>query len=180
MSGPVLVVGFGDFPGVVNNPAGRLARAVGALPGVPSIRGAVIPVSFRRGLDETSALVAALRPLAILGVGVAVSRSEASLERWGRPPRPGMRDVDGEAAGSAPGDPRRSAWADELAPQLGVGLSEDAGDYVCNAWLFGTLGAWAELVPVGFLHIPAGGFPAEALAAGLRRWYGPRAPRSMT
>jgi tRNA nucleotidyltransferase (CCA-adding enzyme) len=51
----------------------------------------------------------------------------------------------------------------------GAGVSRDAGAYVCNAWLWQTLGALprASGVAVGFLHVPEAGMAPEALLAGL-------------
>jgi pyrrolidone-carboxylate peptidase len=54
---------------------------------------------------------------------------------------------------------------DRLARALGAVLSDDAGRYVCNAWLHRV--ASALDVPVGFVHVPAEGIAAERLLDGI-------------
>ena len=55
-----------------------------------------------------------------------------------------------------PGPVRRRATVDvpALADVLGGEVSEDAGTYVCNAWLYGVLGACP--CPATFVHVPVG------------------------
>ena len=68
-----------------------------------------------------------------------------------------------------------SLWdVDRFADLLGGVRSDDAGDYVCNAWLYGVQRALS--LPVGFLHIPAQGFQPDTLARALAASF-PKVPR---
>jgi pyroglutamyl-peptidase len=162
----VLVTGFGPFADVPLNPSGVLAAEVnGREVAGHVIVGRVLPVEFRRGPDLAIAIATATRAVLVLGTGVAVSRTRPEIERFGRR----VAGVDPGAFGPGPGpevvaatlDPERSAEA------FGAALSDDAGTYVCNAWLYRV--ARTLPVPVGFLHVPAQGYAAEALVAGLAR-----------
>ncbi len=169
LAGPVLVVGFLPFGGVRDNPAARLARAVdGRRAGGRWVRGEAIPVSYARGPAETLRFVRLLRPVAVLGVGVATSRPAAELERWARPgcTAPGA-DVDGARLPAEDGPPR-PLFDGGLAAALRVGMSDDAGGYVCNGWAWAVSGAAG--CPVGFLHVPEQGFCPARLLAGLAAW----------
>ncbi len=164
----VLVTGFGSFPGVASNPTEALARAVdGArVHGVPVV-GRVLPVSFRRGPDEAIAWARAVDARLVVGLGVAVSRAEVCVERVGVRVLEGRPDADGETACLLDGPERVVATLDtaRLAAALGATLSDDAGRYVCNAWLYRVTAALP--VPVGFVHVPPAGLAPARLLAGL-------------
>lgn len=166
---PLLVVGFLPFGSVMDNPAARLARAVdGRAAGPWWVRGEAIPVSYARGPGETLRLVDLVRPAAVLGVGVAVTRPEATLERWARAGSTAeAADVDGRRLPAEVQAPR-PLFDGGLAAALGVGFSDDAGGYVCNGWAWAVSGAAG--VPVGFLHVPERGFCPARLLAGLAAW----------
>ena len=54
-----------------------------------------------------------------------------------------------------------------------LALSDDAGPYVCNAWLYGVLGGLAATgrpIPAAFLHVTAEGMDPDRLAAALVTW----------
>lgn len=158
-----LVMGFGPFGDVQDNPAARLARAVdgAALPDGRPVRGAVMDVAWRRCWTQTQALTVALRPALLIGVGVAVGRPRPALERRAtnalEPSRP---DVDGalRALVSPDGPAALRATASlPAAARLGIGESDDAGSYVCNAWLYQAIHEAPAGLPVAFLHIPNAG-----------------------
>lgn len=166
----VLVTGFGPFGAVVDNPAARLARGVdGRRTGGETVVGRVIPVSYARGPDATIAAARMFRPRFVVGIGVATARSGIEVERRavaigdGRTP-----DVDGVVQVRLDGPDVVAATldAERLAAALGADLSDDAGHYVCNAWLYRV--ARALDVPVGFVHVPSAGLDAERLLAALR------------
>ena len=48
-------------------------------------------------------------------------------------------------------------------------MSEDAGGYVCNGWLY-RVGRALPDTPVCFVHIPPTGLAPERLLEGLRGW----------
>lgn len=167
-----LVMGFGPFGEVVDNPSCALATALdGTLAGPFRIAGRTMPVSYRRCLETTAAAVAELAPTVVLGIGVAVRRERARLERVGRArvTRQPL-DVDGRMADwrSAP-HLRRPARLplDRMCAASGLGLSEDCGSYVCNGWLYACLGMLPERVRIGFLHVPRAGVSADVVRRAL-------------
>ena len=179
---PILVVGFGPFLDVRDNPAARLALGVdGAdIGGVPVI-GREIPVSYERGVQETLALVGQTRPRAVVGLGLAVKRTCVSVERWGRNrAASSMEDVDGARLSVLEVDgPERAgstAPVEALARALGALVSEDAGGYVCNAWLYRVVRALgAPGAPeVVFVHLPWEGLaPSRFRVALTELWSSP-------
>lgn len=186
----LLVTGFGPFLDVVDNPSARLVRALdGAALGPDlTVVGRVLPVSYRRAVTETLALIDAHAPIAVVGVGVARGREGVWIERWGRRwANPALADIDGEHADDLdPGGPAQiesTAPVGDLAAALGALVSEDAGGYVCNAWLYGVLRALQPRVPVGsppaiFVHLPAEGIAPELFSAALVQVWRPQFPRT--
>lgn len=82
---------------------------------------------------------------------------------------PVLPDVDGVCvADLEPDGPalrRASIDCERFAAALDAEVSEDAGAYVCNAWLYQALGHLD--LPTGFLHIPPAGMDAARLLRGL-------------
>ena len=171
----IWITGFGPFLEVIDNPSARLARAVDGMRvgGVP-VRGLVLPVSYGRAVP---ALTEAIRddgrpPMLVLGTGVARGTRRARLERTAWSERTG-RDVDGCEPAPQHRPQRRSARIDapRLAEALDVDLSDDAGRYVCNAWLYDAVAAFPHAA-VAFLHVPDDGLPPPQLLQGLARYLG--------
>ncbi len=177
----ILVTGFGPFGEVTDNPSGALAMAVhGARVAGHTVVGVELPVSYSRGL---AAAVRAAREApcdAVIGVGVATSRERVEVERFGHNRTGPTPDIDGEVPGVLePGGPARfesSLPAGALAAALGAAVSEDAGGYVCNGWLY-RVGRALPGIPVCFVHIPPAGMAAERLLGGLRGWLVSGSPR---
>lgn len=179
--GPVVaVLGFGPFLDVHDNPARRLALAVdGRQAGPLRIRGEAMPVSYQRSVDQALRLLLQPGLVGLLGVGVARGRCQAEVERVASNRVLGD-DVDGacphQIAAYGP-EQLVSGDAPALADALAVSLSDDAGRYVCNGWLYGLL--WriqqrsGPAPRLAFLHIPAEGFPPDRLVAGLARAWAP-------
>ena len=164
----VLVTGFGPFPGVDDNPTAHLARAVnGAQIANHSVVGHVLPVSFARGPDDTIALARELKADLVVGLGVAVRRSEVCVEQRGVRVREGRPDVDGSTVCLLEGPDHVPATLDvpRLAQALQARVSLDAGTYVCNAWLYRV--SQALDVPVGFVHVPPSGLTPTRLLDGI-------------
>jgi pyrrolidone-carboxylate peptidase len=67
-----------------------------------------------------------------------------------------------------PAEVRATLDVEALAEALGAGVSDDAGAYVCNAWLYAVTRGLPG-VPVGFVHVPDQGMPEDQLLAGLAR-----------
>jgi pyrrolidone-carboxylate peptidase len=172
MSSPILVLGFGAFGSITNNPAAELARRIdGSQAGPHPIIGREMPVSYLRALELTLACAQAIRPCTILGVGVAQSDSHPRLELIGwRDPNPSLPDVDGVIptilSDHGP-ESMEAGLGEEFAQRLGVRVSRDPGRYVCNGWLYSTLLRIGPNLPVGFLHVPITGFPAHRLVKAL-------------
>lgn len=164
----VLVTGFGPFEDVDDNPAERLARAVDArrVRG-ETVVGRVLPVSFERAPALTLAFARLHAARLVVGLGVATSRRRAEVERLARRVVGDRADVDGAVLDALHGPPEVRATVElgVLAGAMGLGTSEDAGAYVCNAWLYRV--ASALDVPVGFIHLPRSGLDPETLLEGI-------------
>lgn len=161
---PILVTGFGPFPGSPVNPSAALARAVGQRlrrePGGPA---RVLVLRTAYGAIPGALLPAlAERPAALLMLGVATrarrirveirARNRASRlypDASGRPAAQASLDPAGPAARN--GAVAAQALAALRRHGLDARLSNDAGRYLCNASYFAALGAG---LPVLFVHIP--------------------------
>lgn len=170
---PVLVTGFGAFPGVPINPTEALARRLDGqqIAGHPIV-GRVLPVSFQRGPDEAIRLARAHDVALVLGLGVATPRGEVCVESRGVRIARSRRDVDGHDRPlpdtllvEGPEIVAASVDVDCLATALEATVSDDAGRYVCNAWLYRV--AHALDVPVGFVHVPTAGVALDRLCRGI-------------
>lgn len=178
MHAPLLVVGFGSFGNIHNNPASRLARAVdGRMAGMRLCVGREVPVRYAEGPEETIALSQLHRPCAILGIGVAANRPRACVEsigvRYGDASLPDQAGIG--VADLEPGGPEAvaaTAPVDALAAALGVAVSADAGRYVCNAWLYRVVRRLGADLPITFLHIPLAGVEPDWLIEGLSHVWG--------
>lgn len=168
--GPLLVTGFGPFPGMPANPSQRLARRLGrmrrpALADVP-ICVRILPTTWE-AVAHVPALIADLAPSAILMLGVAGRRKAVCIESRAvnavaDAPDACRRHPKGRAV--KPGAPavlRATAGVQRLRARLrGVpaAVSRDAGRYLCNALYFEVLDALASgktSVPAVFIHVPA-------------------------
>ena len=160
---------------MADNPAARLVRALDGVRvegpgGAAPIVGRVMPVSWRGCVEVTAALADALAPRAILGVGVARARAGACVERVGRRfVDPATPDVDGVCLGDLDSEgpaERRASLPEGFAAALDAQDSDDAGTYVCNAWLWHAL---QDELPAAFLHVPDQGVEPAVLLAGIAR-----------
>lgn len=178
----VLVTGFGAFEEVAANPSEEIARRLAASGGPegavgPVFRAAVLPVSFERvpaALDRFVAENADARPALLLAMGVQKeagflleSVARARLTEACRP------DVDGVSAADAtpyegpdrvsPLDLGRIARAVRARSGAEVGVSDDAGGYVCERTFYRVLEHAESLgIPGLFVHVP----PLEVGAEG--------------
>jgi pyroglutamyl-peptidase len=171
----VIVTGFEPFGGRAANRSWQAALRV---PGVERVQ---LPVEYARIAELVPALVARA-PRGVLLVGEA-SRRVITLERVAKNAADPARTDNAGAHGAgvlvanAP-DTLAATWdveralaaAREVAP---AELSDDAGGYCCNAALYHALRAAAPGAKIGFVHVPASGWPfaprlarvARALAA---------------
>lgn len=129
-----------------------------------------MPVSYERCLDVTLALAAEHRPVFVLGFGVAVGRMEPLVESTARNrANQHVADVDGSFISEHGSGPLQieSRYAPSLAAALGLACSPDAGEYVCNSWMYRVLRAG---LPAAFVHLPAEGLEADRVADGFGRF----------
>ena len=165
----ILVTGFGPFRTVQENPSAALARALhGQRVGDELIVAHVLPVSFARGPQMAVAMARTLRPSLILGFGVS-RRVRTEVECIGRNRVGSGPDVDGEAPpdlGPGPATLDATLPVHRLARALDASVSEDAGSYVCNAWLYTVLRDVPK-IPSTFVHIPPSGHSAASVLFAL-------------
>ncbi|KQO63299.1 peptidase C15 [Methylobacterium sp. Leaf88] len=165
MTGPLLVTGFGPFPGVPRNPSAALARRIGAL-ARPKLGGIPVRVLILRttyaAIPDRLAPALAEAPAAILMLGVATRAKRVRVEMQGRNRTSRLfPDASGRTASrltlerDGPPARRSPAAASALATLRGHGIaavpSRDAGRYLCNASYFRAL---RESPPALFVHIP--------------------------
>ena len=165
----LLVTGFGAFPGAPSNPSAEIVRRL-ERDWRPTFRRAgvrlataILPVVYGIA-PQLDALVAREKPDAIVHLGLAGRRRRLCVEmRAANVASTVKPDSRGKflhrralAAGGAPF--RRSAWnarrtvAALRLQGVDTTLSIDAGDYVCNATLWRSLGASGT--PAIFIHVP--------------------------
>ena len=169
-----LIVGFGPFDGMEENPAAAVARALDAQvlvsPAGRRVRlvGREIPVSYARGVADTVAAAREVGADFVVGVGVDTGRSDVWVEALARGESGFDADVDGAIREVRLGLVPATLHPGRLAAGLGAALSVNAGTYVCNGWLWDTPRALAP-IPVGFVHIPRSGIDPDRLAKAVAR-----------
>ena len=164
----ILVTGFGPFGAVAHNPTAALARAVdGETVAGHTVHGVVLPVAYTASVQQTLALAKLHNARWVIGTGVAVRRARVTVERWGRRVEPTRPDVKGLCSMPPAGPERLGSTVNvgAFAQALGGSVSEDAGTYVCNAWLYGVLTGCP--CPATFVHVPPHGLPAEVFLEAL-------------
>ena len=172
----VLVAGFGSFEGVVDNPSAAIAEALdGCIYGGIRVVGREMPVSFERSIEVCRMWIEGTDAMALIGIGVAMSRSEVAVEKRGRCPQAdGQLDVDHRVCPpsekDAPAEVCSTLDAARLAASLGVELSDDAGTYVCNHWLYRAVQDFD--IPVGFIHVPPNGLDTGTLLRSIHEMWG--------
>ncbi|MCO4746178.1 MAG: hypothetical protein KC912_15380 [Proteobacteria bacterium] len=162
-----LVTGFGPFLEVIDNPSAALVRQLDGLRAGPwTLHGRVLDVSYARGPEQAVREAARLEAAWVVGFGVS-RRGGLRVERTGQAHVGDSADVDGQcpAVLHGPSSVRATLDATALAGALGCGISDDAGAYVCNAWLHQVTQRVG--VPAVFVHIPPEGVDAERVRAAL-------------
>jgi pyroglutamyl-peptidase len=150
---PLLVTGFGPFPGMPDNPSQAIVHRVAAR-GLPGVSARVLPTEWA----VCDWLAEAARPATtVLMFGVAGRAERIRYERVSRPRAVARHDAAGRLPDRAPPRSRRTtvdvAALVRQARRNGfpVALSDDAGAYICNA----SYGAALSAVPHGlFVHVP--------------------------
>ena len=169
----VLVTGFGPFADVADNPSAAVARRLAdEPPGGVDVHAETLPVEYDAAAERVAALIEELRPDAVLCLGVARGRGRIDFEALARGGCGGGLDTAGKTPErSRPmGDVRRATVPVEaLSRHLdaggeSVGVSTDAGGYVCDHVMYHALRATESAHTLaGFIHLPD---PASAIGAG--------------
>jgi pyroglutamyl-peptidase len=144
-----LLTGFEPFRDWSVNSSGEAVKALADLPGVAT---RVLPVDHHAAPEALAAAVAEVRPAVILCTGLS-PRPVPRLERHAR--RPETVAVGAPVlCGVWPWATALDAMARTGAP---VGLSTDAGAYVCETVYWHALALRRQMEPapqVAFLHVP--------------------------
>lgn len=167
---PILVTGFGRFPGIRDNPTAALVHALGAHRarlirlGI-ELELAVLPVTYAGVAKKLAELDELLKPGAIVHFGLAARRKFLSIETRALNRLNLLRcDASGACASRfaiVPGAPQtarstfpaRQIEAALRRAGLHARLSVKAGTYVCNESLYLTL-THAQAGAAGFIHVP--------------------------
>jgi pyroglutamyl-peptidase len=181
----LLVTGFGPFPGAPANPTDALVRGLAhAAPetfGAAGFQAVVLPTDYRRSWSILRRLYARFSPDVVVHFGLSGRADAMMVERTARrrcasdradlvgfAPRRGLaRRTGPEAlASTLPVEAIVAALSQAGFP---AALSDDAGDYVCNATLYRSLAeTTASPRRIGFVHVPpegTHGLTRERLAA---------------
>jgi pyroglutamyl-peptidase len=179
----VLLTGFEPFGPHSVNPSELLVRSLdGRIIGGRLIHGRILPVesSTLRGRLETA--LREERPEFAIGLGYGPGRYALGLERVGVnvlefdiPDASGTKRSGASVVAGGPGgflatlpfDEILGAWTSAGVPGY---VSDSAGTYLCNQWLYEMLALTANAspaTPAGFIHLPA--LPAQALELGAAR-----------
>lgn len=181
MSGrAILVTGFEPYGPHAANPSEQLAKAVdGRVIGDGAVRGVVLSVAHLSARAAVAALLAEVRPGAVIHLGLAGGRARIALERVGLNvmdyPIPDNAGFQAAGQPCVPGGPAAyfstlpldALLASLLADGIPAYVSNTAGTYLCNQTLYSTLHAVRSLESpprVGFVHLPL--LPAMVAAAG--------------
>ncbi|TWI93356.1 pyroglutamyl-peptidase [Roseibium hamelinense] len=163
----LLVTGFTPFPGMPVNPTAlfirRFPRIIGFNIRNVRLHYAVLPATWRGRQAVTQPLIDRLGPDAVIHFGADGKRSGINIETLAVNRANQVRcDAEGRLPGTAYlAQPAERARRATLAPKrlrdaaartgAAVSLSTDAGDYLCNATLWDTLG---RELPAVFVHVP--------------------------
>ena len=179
MSGaPIVLTGFGPFPGVQTNPTATLAQDFHDQQiGTSTVIGQHLEVDFETIEGQIQEVFLRHSPKAIVLLGVAVQRSLIGLEGQAYNCREGQRpdatgrsferdeSLRGEMAIEAPlaSDVHRVPLLQALLKaDFPSELSDDPGRYLCNASFFHALSEASLRSPIPrclFVHLPQVGNP---------------------
>ncbi len=176
----VLLTGFEPFGPHSVNPSEMLARSLeGRVVAGRLVTVRVLPVETRSLRERLETAIREEQPEFILGTGLASGRPSLAIERAS------LNVLDFEipdAVGTMrKNDPIQKGGPDARLATLPLGeivegwlkvgipgyVSNSAGTYICNQWLYEALALTANgspPIPTGFVHLPA--LPAQAAESG--------------
>jgi pyroglutamyl-peptidase len=179
----VLLTGFEPFGPHRVNPSELLVRSLdGRVIGERRIVARVLPAETRTLRERLEPVLRQEQPEFVLGTGYAAGSPALALERLGinvldfeLPDTAGvMRKNDPIQRGGPDARLATLPLAEIVEAWTKVGVpgyvSNTAGTFVCNQWLYEVLGLTANAarpIPAGFVHLPA--LPAQALELGAQR-----------
>ncbi len=165
----MLLVGFDAYGGRGINPAAEICRTLdGETVAGTKIRSAVLPVSFEGMTAKLDTLIERHSPSALICLGLWPGEAMIRLERFGVnlndfeiPDNEGAIErgpiePDGPAARHAT-LPLEQIRETLLAAGIPARMSSSAGNFLCNAILYGALGLLERrgaTLPCGFVHLP--------------------------
>jgi pyroglutamyl-peptidase len=177
------VTGFEPFGEYKVNPSDLLAKTLeGRMIADRSIAVRVLPVETRSLRDRLERAIVEESPSFIVGIGHAPGRMGIALERvalnvldFSHADNVGVsRKNDAIERGGPDARIATLPLAEIVAAWSGAGIpgyvSNSAGTFLCNQWLYETLAitaSHAPPIPVGFVHVPS--LPMQAVEAGAER-----------
>jgi pyroglutamyl-peptidase len=180
----ILVTGFEPFGGDTVNPSWLVAQALhGERFGPARVVSACLPVVFGASREQLLRLLAEHRPVLVLALGLAASRSAISVERVALnvddariADNAGARPIDVPVVAGGPAAcfatlPIKAIVGALTEAGLPAEVSQTAGTYVCNHVFYSLMHALRRRrgVAAGFVHLPAlsaQASPAAGLALG--------------
>lgn len=168
MKGTILVTGFRPFAGHPGNPSEQVARALrGRSVGGYRVRGAVLPVVYREIESEIDRLLAEIKPVAVISLGldyktdvIKLEQIAINLDDAAIPDEAGELRTRHRIAPSGPAARWSTLPLDAIAAALTASnhpfqFSRDAGAYLCNHLMYHLAGRTARArIPAGFIHLP--------------------------
>ena len=183
MSRHVLLTGFEPFGPHPVNPSELLARSLeGRIVAGRLVSVRILPVETRTLRDRLETALHEDSPEFIIGTGFAAGRASLGIERaalnvldFDVPDAVGaMRKNDAVVRGGPDARLSTLPLAEIVDAWHAIGVpgyvSNTAGTYLCNQWLYEALALTANAsppIPAGFVHVPA--LPNQAIALGAER-----------
>jgi pyroglutamyl-peptidase len=181
-AGPkLLVTGFGPFPGAPENPTEALIKALAKEPadavGAGTFKTVVLPTAYGRSWAKLRRTYARFEPDMVVHFGLHGGANAIHIETVGvnlidpkKPDASGSTPTSGRVRRGGPERLSATLPADAILAALKrnrilAQLSDDAGDYVCNATLYRSLHAAPAGRTVGFIHVPPDLTPDALFAA---------------
>lgn len=165
----ILLTGFGPFPGVPENASAlvveELTRVAKKIAGA-EVSSVILPVDWIAAPRQIVALIASERPALVLHFGVSRRAQGLVVETVARNRRGSVLDAFGKLPASEKIEEQGADMLASTLPAISIverlrvkglpaEISQDAGDYLCNAVLYASLQVCRERdARVGFIHLP--------------------------
>ncbi len=162
----ILATAFEPFGGDKINPTEMILDKLPDEIGGNKIRKLLLPVEFGRAVEMATAEYDRLSPSAVIMLGQAGGRSAITPETTAKnimnasiPDNAGYQPENRTIVENGPDELHSTFDAAGIAEALNATgipceVSHDAGEYVCNALLYGMLYHNKGRVPTGFIHVP--------------------------